>query len=55
MNTESGQLCLSCGVAPATTSNGTVPLCSDCAAQAQGKGRGVVRQPKKPRPKTASV
>lgn len=35
------QLCLACSVNPATSSNGTVPLCSSCAAQASGKERGV--------------
>jgi len=35
------QMCLGCGTRPATNSNGTVPLCAQCAAQAAGKERGV--------------
>jgi hypothetical protein len=35
------QMCLGCGTRPATSSNGTVPLCSTCAKLAEGKERGV--------------
>jgi len=38
---EPGQLCLGCGANPATSADGTVPLCSSCAAQAKEAKRGV--------------
>jgi predicted amidophosphoribosyltransferase len=38
---EPGQLCLACGANPATSVDGTVPLCSSCAAQAKEAKRGV--------------
>jgi hypothetical protein len=34
------QMCFSCSVRPATTSDGTVPLCEDCAARIKNP-RGV--------------
>jgi predicted amidophosphoribosyltransferase len=41
---EPGQLCLGCGANPATSADGTVPLCSSCAAQAKEAKRGVKYQ-----------
>lgn len=38
------QVCMGCGQRPATSSDGTLPLCSQCAAQAKGKERGVEYQ-----------
>jgi hypothetical protein len=38
---EPGQLCLGCGSKPATSINGTVPLCAECAALAKEAKRGV--------------
>lgn len=38
---EPGQKCLACGVNDATSADGTVPLCSSCAALTKGKTRGV--------------
>jgi hypothetical protein len=38
---EPGQKCLACGVKDATSANGTVPLCAECAAKAQESKRGV--------------
>lgn len=38
---EPGQKCLACGVKDATSADGTVPLCSSCAALTKGKERGV--------------
>jgi hypothetical protein len=35
------QMCMGCGSRPAVCFNGTVPLCSQCAALAKGKERGV--------------
>jgi hypothetical protein len=35
------QMCMGCGTRPAVSSNGTLPLCSQCAAVAQEKKRGV--------------
>lgn len=35
------QMCLGCGTNPATTSDGTLPLCAKCAALAAQKKRGV--------------
>ena len=40
------QMCLACGQKEATSTQGTVPLCADCAALATGKGRGVNYQEK---------
>lgn len=37
----SKQMCLACSQREATSSDGTVPLCAQCAALAAGKGRGV--------------
>ena len=47
MKMEPGQMCLGCNEKPATTANGTVPLCSTCAGQA--KPRGVTVAPKPPK------
>lgn len=47
------QMCLACGQKEATSTNGTVPLCADCAALAAGKGRGVDFQ--KPKDEPAGV
>ena len=46
------QMCLSCSVNPATTSDGTVPLCASCKALVTNP-RGVEYQDK-PKPKQAS-
>mgnify|MGYP001432738777 CR=1 FL=1 len=34
-------LCLACGENPATSADGTVPLCASCAAKAKEAKRGV--------------
>ena len=49
------QMCLSCSVHPATTTNGTVPLCAQCASLARGKERGVKMKPTEERPKKDDV
>lgn len=46
------QMCLSCSVNPATTSDGTVPLCASCKALVKNP-RGVEYQDK-PKPKQAA-
>lgn len=50
MKIEPGQMCLSCGDNPATVAKGTVPLCSECAGKASGKGRGVTVKARPPKP-----
>ena len=48
------QMCLSCSVKPATTSSGTVPMCSDCK-RLMTSPRGVTYEgDKKDRPKQAA-
>jgi hypothetical protein len=43
------QMCFGCGQRPATNFNGTLPLCSTCAAKAKDSQRGVkFEKPKKP-------
>ena len=39
--TDKTQMCLACGAAPATSTDGTVPLCASCAQLAAEKKRGV--------------
>lgn len=38
---DNKQMCMGCGSRPASCSNGTLPLCSTCAALAAKKERGV--------------
>lgn len=49
---KESQMCLSCSVNPATTSDGTVPLCAGCKALMTNP-RGVEYQDKK-KPKQAA-
>lgn len=38
---DPNQMCLGCGANPATSTDGTVPLCAACAALAKEAKRGV--------------
>jgi hypothetical protein len=38
---DPNQMCLGCGANPATSTDGTVPLCAECAALAKDAKRGV--------------
>jgi hypothetical protein len=42
---EAKQMCLGCNENPATTSDGTVPLCTKCASLAKEGRRGVKYDP----------
>ena len=54
MADQDRQMCLSCSVKPATTSSGTVPMCSDCK-RLMTNPRGVTYGDKKDRPKQAAA